>query len=318
MTSTTTPLPYKPPAISNNALYGVLGLAIIGVSFAAVFMRLALNEGVPASFVIAGRLGLSVILLTPFVWRRYRGELARMTRKEVIYAVIAGIWMGLHFLFVVNAIKHTTILTSQVLVNTIPLWTALLEMTLLKTRLHWLIWVGLLLTLVGSVIIAVFGGSFSLEGQNLLGSILALFSAIAAGIYLVIGRRIRQSLSNVPAIWLMFGVGALVAVVAVLVEGAPILGHPPVGYLWIVMATLVAQFIGHSSYTYVLGYLPATLVSLSGQSATVIAALLAFLIFAEVPGAAQIFASVILVLGVVLAIIGQNQQRSISPPAATQ
>ena len=86
--------------------------------------------------------------------------------------------------------------------------------------------------------------------------------------------------------------------------------------LWLLMLTLVPQLIGHSMFNFTLGYLPATLISISTQTVVVTSSILAFFIFDEVPLPLQILGSAVIVTGVLLAIWGQakaKRKRSTTP-----
>jgi drug/metabolite transporter (DMT)-like permease len=87
------------------------------------------------------------------------------------------------------------------------------------------------------------------------------------------------------------------------------LGHPTMGYFWLLMLTLGPQLIAHTGFNYVVGYLPATLVSMSTLTVTVGATMIAFLLFSEVPTIWHILGSIIIIVGVAVAILGQNRAR---------
>jgi drug/metabolite transporter (DMT)-like permease len=70
---------------------------------------------------------------------------------------------------------------------------------------------------------------------------------------------------------------------------------------------LVPQLIGHSSFNYALGYLPATLVSIATQVEPIGSAIAAFVLFNEVPTWAQLAGSLVLLIGVGVAIWGQGR-----------
>ncbi len=311
----------NPIAYSLTNPYVVLIVSLLAGSFAAVFMRLALDNGIPPALVIAGRLGIAALLLTPVVLARYWHEVKGMSRTQILYALAAGGWMGVHFLLVIVSLRHTTVLNNQVLVNTLPIWSALMEMIFLKTRLHRTVWMGLVIALSGSAVLALFGkGGFSLQGENLFGSVLALAGAVTGAAYLVIGRKARQKVSMIPYVWMVFGTGALVACGAMLLDHTPVFGHPTMGYVWVIMAAVIAQLLSHSGFNYVLAYLPATLIGLNGQIITVLSGFIAFLLFAEAPVPAQLLGSVIITAGVLLATFGRNikRKRRVSPPVTLQ
>ena len=133
-----------------------------------------------------------------------------------------------------------------------------------------------------------------------------MIGAICVAIYLVIGRKLRGQHSLMPYIWLVYGCGALILLAAVILTGIPITGYSPQGYLWLVALALIPQLVGHSSFNYALKYLPATLVGIISQLEPVLSALAAVIIFNEIPGTLQILGSVAILVGVIIASLGQN------------
>ncbi|MCU0511847.1 MAG: DMT family transporter [Anaerolineae bacterium] len=298
-----------PPAL-------VLTVAVLAGSFAAVFMRAALEAGIPALLVAAGRLGLAALFLTPLVLHRYRAELQRLSRSDLLYVLLSGLLIGLHFMLIARSLQFTSVLIASVLINSGPIWVALLERFFLRARLRRAVWIGIGVTFAGSGLIALSGlNSGAASGGSVEGSLLALTGAIAGSGYLVAGRKVRSRISIVPYVWMIFGSGGIVALAVMLLTATPLTGYAPEGYLWLLLITLIPQLIGHSGFNYVIGYMPATLVSLSGQVITALSAVWGFLMFHEVPGAVQVIASAIIVAGVVIAVVGQHQPPR-NPPIA--
>ncbi len=304
--------------------YTSLGIALITLSFAAVTMRLAQIHGLPSNLIAAARLSLAGLILTPFVLMRYQAELKRLTRRDVLWSTFAGVWIGIHFLLITVSLEHTSILVSQVIINTGPLWVALLETAFLKAKLTQAHYIAIAVTMLGGSLIglasalttATPGGDAFLHMGGIdavlsgdaardpvFGAVLALLGAISGSIYLTIGRKARANIATVPYVWMVFSVGGLVAFGAVFLTQTPIFGHPSTGYFWLVVLAVVPHLIGHSSFNHSLRFFSATLVSIYGQSITVSAAVIAFLLFAEVPTVLEAIGSGIIMFGVMLAIL---------------
>jgi drug/metabolite transporter (DMT)-like permease len=186
---------------------------------------------------------------------------------------------------------------------------ALLEAIFLRAKIGIIVVVGILIAIVGGIIIGVPSGGegVTFDTQTLLGGGLALLGAIMVSVYVVIGRIVRGRVSVLPYIALVYAIAALVLLGALLVTQTPVTGYSTAGYGWIVIMGLVPQLIGHSAFNYALGYLPATVVSISTQVESIGSAIVAFFLFSEVPTEVQIIGSIVLALGVTVAIIGQGQ-----------
>ena len=94
------------------------------------------------------------------------------------------------------------------------------------------------------------------------------------------------------------------------VSGEQVSGLSSLGYLWVIILGLFPQLIGHSSFNYALGYLPASYVSLTILADPVGSAILGIIFLGEVPSAISMLGAVIILLGVGVA---TRQQASENP-----
>jgi drug/metabolite transporter (DMT)-like permease len=291
--------------------YIVTLIGIAAVSMGSIFIRLAQAEEVPSLFIAAARLTLAALILTPFALRRHANEIRQLGRQDLLLAGLSGLFLAGHFATWVLSLEYTSVLISVVLVNTHPLWVALLEVVFLRARLAKLVIAGLFIGITGGLIVALSGGDAIAIGQNpLLGSGLALAGAVTVAVYFTIGRKLRGSLSLLAYIWLVYSSAALILLVVVLLMGIPITGYSPVAYLWLLAMALIPQLMGHTSFNYVLKFFPATYVSIATQLEPAVSAAVAFFLFSEAPAPVQILGSAIILAGVVLATLGQNRPRA--------
>jgi drug/metabolite transporter (DMT)-like permease len=294
--------------LTTVALIALIG-SVLAISFSPTFIRLAQGEGLPALVIVTARLALSTLFFTPLVLMRYRHELRNIGPRDLLLAAVAGFWLGIHLVLLVTSLEHTSVLVSQVVVNTSPLWVALLEVFVLKARLPRLVWIGLALALIGGGGIGL--GSLAHDpaapvvpgGNPVLGSLAAFAAALTVAVYIAIGRKVRARVTLIPYLWLVFGFGAITVLAIVALLRVPVAGYSWQGYFWLVMVTVFAQIMGHSGFNFALRYFPATLVSIAGQAITLIASVVAFFVFREVPGALDVFGSLLILAGVCLALM---------------
>ena len=270
-------------------------------------VRLAQNAGVPTPAIIAMRLIVATALLTPFAARRHGPTVRGFARRDWLLLALAGGLFTIDITLFSESMKHGGILLATVIGGLLPLWTALMERLILKVPLHRSVYIGLVLALSGGTVIALTGNEGTSLGPNpLLGTVLALGSGLSAALYLIIARSFRSRIALIPYIWVVFAFAGGAALVATFATGATLNGHTDEGYLWVLVATLVAQLIAHPAFNFALGYLSPTFVSISAQSIIVIAAIFAFFLFHEVPGIGQIVGSSIILTGIIFAIKGQS------------
>ncbi len=296
------------PTVPRVYPYIVLIVALFSAAVGLMFIRMALNSGVPSPVIISTRMAIAVAVFTPFVLRSYTATLRQLRRRDWLLLALAGLLFASDLTMFSEAIKHTSILLATVIGGLSPLWTALLERLILKTPLSSKVYIGLTLALAGGTFIAVSSSSSTGLGTNpLLGGVLALSSGLSAAFYLVLARSLRPRIPLLPYIWLVFGFGALIVLTTALATGASFVGHSPDGLFWVLLATVISQLIAHPSFSFVVGYLSPTFISISAQSITVLASGMAFFLFNEIPGVGQFIGSVVILLGVLFAITGQRE-----------
>lgn len=309
MTSTTNPIEHKDTAPLH--VYAVLIIGVLAVSAAAILIRYAQGAGVPSVLIAAARLTLATLVITPLVLRRYWPHITRLPRRDLLLAFAAGGVLALHFIAWVSSLEYTSVLVSVVIVTTSPIWVALLEVLLLRARLPQSVVLGLLVAIMGGLMIGLGGAGAStaaLETQDdLRGALLSLVGAVMVACYLIIGRKLRATLPIVPYIWLVYGFASLLMLPVLLITQTAVLGYSADAYLLLGLIALVPQLIGHSSLNYAVGYLPATIVSMVTQLEPIGSALLAFILFNEIPVGMQIAGSAVILCGVMLASLGQRR-----------
>jgi drug/metabolite transporter (DMT)-like permease len=289
--------------------YAVLAVGLVAVSLAAILIRLAQAEGMSSLLISAARLGIAALILTPVTLRRYQKHLRAISRSEWLLITVSGVVLAFHFIAWTLSLEYTTVLISVVLVTTSPLWSAVLEVVFLRTHLHPVVVWGLLIAIGGGVMISVpgEGDTLALGSNPVLGGVLAIGGAVSFAIYMVIGQKIRARMPVIPYIWLVYGIAAIAASVVVLATRTAVAGFSVEGYGWLLATALVPQLIGHSAFNYAVEHVSATYIGIATQLEPVGSAILAFFAFREVPRALQIAGSAIILVGLMLASLGQHR-----------
>ena len=297
-------------------------VAILCVSTASIFIRYAQREA-PSLVVAALRLAFASLMLCPVAAARYRSELRSLGRRDLLLGVASGLFLGLHFATWITSLEYTSVASSVVLVSTGPLWVALLSPLFLNERLPRAAFAGLGLALAGGALIALSGsctweGRFScgslaqvLAGQDLQGDLLALAGAWAVTGYLMIGRSLRARIHLVPYVFLVYSVAALSLLLALWVFRLPVLGFSPMTYVWLLLLALLPQLIGHSTYNWALGFLPAAIVAVATLGEPIGSAILAYFLLDERPTPGVLIGGVLILAGIYITV-----RRRAEPEAA--
>ena len=287
-------------------------IAILAVSTASIFIRFAQREA-PSLVIAALRLTVASLILAPIALTRYRNELRKLTRSDLLLGLLSGIFLAIHFATWISSLEYTSIASSVVLVSTGPLWVALLSPIFLKEQLTKPVLTGMLLALLGGTIIGLSDScqinnglicpplSEFVQGTAFLGNFLALIGAWTVAGYLMIGRRLRTGMSLIPYIFVVYGIAAIVLLLIMFTAGQSPTGYSPMTYIWIILLALVPQLIGHSTYNWALRYMPAALVSITTLGEPIGSAVLAYFILREIPTLLTILGGVLILAGIYLA-----------------
>ncbi len=293
-------------------------IAILAVSTASIFVRFAQLEA-PSIVIAALRLGFAVLAIAPLAIVRYRSELQALTRHELLLGALSGVFLAIHFAAWITSLEYTSVVSSVVLVATGPLWVALFSPLFLKEPLTRPVLIGMLMALLGGVIIAlgdsceIDGGlvcpslSGFLRGDALLGNFLALVGAWALAGYLMIGRSLRSGMSLLPYIFVVYGVAAVALFAAMFASGQSPTGFSGMTYVWIVLLALIPQLIGHTTFNWILRFLPVTLVAITTLGEPVGSAVLAYFILQEIPASLTIGGGLLILVGIYVSIRKQGR-----------
>ena len=235
----------------------VLSVGVFAISTGAIFARMA---DAPALVIAAYRTGLASLFLLPFTGAGTLREARGLSRKDLLTVVLSGGFLALHFAAWISSLFYTTVASSVVIVNAIPLWTGLLSPMLTGDPFSSRLKKGLLLALPGGVIIG--WGDFALGGTALWGDFLALLGSFFAALYILFGRRVRPRMSLTGYVTLNYGTSALVLWGIVAAMGLPPSGYSGTTWAAFFLMALVPQILGHSSYNWALRWLSGGTVAL--------------------------------------------------------
>ena len=249
------------------------------------------------------RLVFASLLLLP-AWKTVKGQTA--TREVYGLAVLAGIFLGLHFASYVASLGYTSIAASATLVNTNPVWLALLTWLWLKRRPTPLTVIGIVLAILGGVVISVGGAGGSQPGTRpLLGNLLALCGAVGFSFYFLLGSEAqRRGLAVVPYIVIAYSVGALSLALTPFLFGASYLDVPAAVYGLALLTALLPQLVGHTAFNWSSRFLSPTLIALVILFEPLVSSLFGYFVFTEIPGRLTFVGAPILLAGVAAAVWG--------------
>jgi len=279
-----------------------LVVALLAVSSAATLFKLSEAPPLVKAFY---RLLLSTLLLAPFALFLKWSELRGLTRRDWLLLSGVGAVLALHFATWIASLDYTSVASSLLFVTIHPVLIGLAAPFLLKERTPALTWVGIVLALGGSAVIAV--GDAGLGEMTLFGDALAFAGAVAFAVYLLSARSLRQRMSLLPYTFVVYGAASLTLLVLALLFGDPLWGYPAEEYGVFLALAVIPMIFGHTVINWVVKYVPATLVSVTILGEPIVGSVIAYLVFSEAPSTGTLVGGALVLAGLLLAVKGSEQ-----------
>ena len=278
----------------------VLAVALAGVSFGSIFVRLA---AAPALAVALWRMTLaSAVVLPAALVGAPRSASAR--GRGYALAALAGVLLALHFAAWISSLDYTSVAISVLLVTTAPIWVALIGWSVIGIRPSRRTWYAIGLAMAGSAIIATGGAR---DPGAVLGYMLALIGAVAMAGYLLLAREAQRVLPYRPYVAVAFGTAAAVLWIAVLSSGTAWHGFSARTWGMLGALALVSQLVGHGGYNWSLRHLQPAFVSVTLTGEPVLATLLAWWLLDEPVTARVLAGGALVIAAIVLAVRGAQR-----------
>lgn len=251
----------------------VLTAGTFTASVAAILIRYA--EEAPALAISFWRCAGGAAVLAPFAYRRLRSSELR----DLLYAFVAGAFLAIHFATWISSIERTSIAASVLLVSTGPVFIALAAPLMFRERVGGAVWTGIAIALGGTALVA----GTDLGGTSPSGNMLALAGGAAGGYYVAFGRLARRQLGILEYAFVAYAFSALLLLIVIGPSGVELAGYASKTWLAIAALTIGPQLVGHTMINFVLSEIDATTVSVTIMAEPIVATVLAFVLFDEVP-----------------------------------
>lgn len=286
------------PHYNRAFVYSALTLGLIAFGFAPILVRFAADTS-PFVLVTYRTVFAAFLLLPYWAARQPRSEKPRITTKEGLQVIVAGICLGLHFTCWVSSLYYTSVASASVLVTIHPILVILVERFLFKRRFMSATWAGVALAFAGSVLLGISDSQVVQSFPDpLFGNALAFTAAAIFVVYLFIGQRIRQRRAWIDYVFPVYAVAAFTCLVLTWGVGESLLDITRIG-LWCGFGlALGPQILGHGSMNYAIKYISPTLLSTLILIEPLLASLLALFIFNEWPPLLSILAMTIIMIGI--------------------
>lgn len=274
--------------------YAALALAVVGITWSAIFVRWAEVPGPVSAFyrvLIAG-----VVLIA---WRGVRGGTRPVAPRAAWIAVAGGVFFALDLALWNTAVLKTQAAVASILGNNTPIFVGIMSWLVLRRRPRRSFWIGLALSLIGGLLIisANLDPAAATRG-SVTGDVLAIVASVFFAAYLIVTERVRQSMDTLTfnALAIAGSIGTLLIIALAL--QLPLAGFPPRTWLALAGLGLVSQLVAYFALVYALGHLPATITSVGLLAQIPGTAALGWLLLGEPLAPVQIAGGAVVLVGI--------------------
>jgi drug/metabolite transporter (DMT)-like permease len=214
-----------PPRSPSWRSEGIIVLIVIvwGVNFVVVKAALAVMHPHVFNLLRLVVSALSLGLIYRHEQRRRREPFfkpLRMHTREI--ALLGMLGYGLYQIFFITGLDRSTAGNSAIIMSSIPLWAALIGQAFQLEYLTRLAWIGLFISLVGTLVVVMAGSSsLHFSPETRIGNLLILSAALCWGTYTAFNKPVLVYLSPVGLTFL----GLLVSLPILLAFAFPYLGE---------------------------------------------------------------------------------------------
>lgn len=213
-----------------NVVWGYVAGIITGVTYGLnpLFAKPLLSMGVSVDTMLACRYLIAVFILG--VWLVFRKESLKVNKAQMWRLCILGFLFAMSSMLLFLSYNYSPAGLATTIVFLYPVIVALI-MVLLKVYPTWQVWLSILMTFVGVVILSRPSGNMTL---NITGLSLAAGSAIAYALYLIVvnrSRRLRTVTSLVLTFYALL-IGSVVFLIHSVISGGEFMAGLDGWYCW--------------------------------------------------------------------------------------
>ena len=296
----------RPSSLRTDLALVMLGV-IWGVNFSVI--KVALAEFEPLAF---NALRFPLAAATLFALLRLRGPIPVPEREDWARVVFLGLLANVVYqFFFIFGIDRTLAGNASLMLATTPVWTLILATAIGQEQHSRAVWLGVLATLIGMVLVVGGGGRAVGLGDGLLqGDLLLVAAAIVWAIYTVGSQDLtrRYGALAVTSWTLWVGTVALVVSGASSVAKMDLDGVSATAWFGVGYAGILAIAVAYLIWNYGLEHIGASRTAAFSNLVPVVALITAAIWLSERPSPSQILGAAIIIAGVWVARVARVKE----------
>ena len=253
----------------------LLFIGLLSISLSPIVARSLASSATVISF-------WRMLLASFFLWGLsffYFKNLKPLSYSNRIRTFLAGILLGIHFMFFYEAVKITTIANATFLGTLAPFFTLLIELILFKRSYKKIVYFGLFIALVGTVLVLI--NDFDLSSRFTLGNIYAILCSLCISISFIIAEKVRDTEGTIEYTRMLYGSAALTIFIIGSFYTQTFIVTQKIEILGFIFLALIPTIFGHNIFYYCIKYTTPTIVSTVPLGEPIFASIIAFFLFNE-------------------------------------
>ena len=299
--------PAAPAAITHSGrggrllAYGALLVAVLGISWSAIFIRWAAVPGPSSAFY---RVFIAAVVLMPLsavalaTSQQRRQRLRSGGRRAATLAVLGGALFGLDLALYNTAVMMTTAAEATLFGNNAPIFVGLGTWMLFRRRPQRTFWIGLALASIGAAVVMIAGPAGEAPQGSTTGALIALTASIFFAAYLLTTEHVRGALDTLSFSTLAITGSLVTLLIVCLAFGVPLGGFSRSTWAALLALGLISQLASYFALVHALGHLPATVTSVGLLAQLPLTALLAVPLLGEPLHASQAAGAALVLAGI--------------------
>ena len=285
---------------TNYFILLAFGAMLIG--FAPIFVKLSMLSSSAISFYRMF-LALPFLFLLNYILNK-KFFFRVKNKKTILYAAFASLAFTTDLTLWHFSMDITSVSNATIIVNSAPIFVAILSFIFFKERLTKGFLLSFLVTYIGIVGLIYFSNNY-LNGK-LLGDILCLIAAFFYGVYLLVIAKLGKE-NSLNIIFYTTFFCCLFSIIPMMIEGGNLIPSSSFEWLNLILMAFLCQFGGQYFITHAIGKISASGASIGLLMQPLTATILAAIIFSEILTSLQIVFALISLFGIYLARINLNQ-----------
>jgi len=285
---------------TNYFILLAFGAMLIG--FAPIFVKLSMLSSSAISFYRMF-LALPFLFLLNYILNK-KFFFRVKNKKTILYAAFASLAFTTDLTLWHFSMDITSVSNATIIVNSAPIFVAILSFIFFKERLTKGFLLSFLVTYIGIVGLIYFSNNY--VNGKLLGDILCLIAAFFYGVYLLVIARLGKE-NSLNIIFYTTFFCCLFSIIPMMIEGGNLIPSSSFEWLNLILMAFLCQFGGQYFITHAIGKISASGASIGLLMQPLTATILAAIIFSEILTSLQIVFALISLFGIYLARMNLNQ-----------